>query len=213
MTEAAIASQSIPPFQAIVLDGVGTVVFTQSADGSFSVSEDSQSDLLGVDVRDGTLYIGTGSRKGTIRIVNFKTLPDVRVSAPSLERLSISGAGKADISSLKTGHLEVSVDGAGAIRLGSVELDSCDVSIGGAGSVSGNGKAREQSISIVGTGNFSGDGLVGEAVSVSIAGAGRAKVHATRILTAEIGGVGQISYVGDPQVQSRITGLGRIKRA
>ena len=92
---------------------------------------------------------------------------------------------------------------------GNVTLDSCDVTIGGAGTVSATGTAREQSISIVGTGNFSGDMLVGETVDVNIAGAGRAKVHATRELVAEIGGVGQISYLGDPSVRSRVTGLGR----
>jgi hypothetical protein len=213
MPDSTLVPTSVPPFTAIVLDGVGTVVFTQNTDGSYSISEGEHTEMLGSDVRNGTLYIGKGKTRGSFRIVNFKAMPDVRVSAPSLERLSISGAGKADISNLRTGHLEVAVDGAGSIRMGSVELDSCEVTIGGAGSVSANGTAREQSISIVGTGNFSGDQLVGQTVSVNIAGAGRAKVHATRELEAEIGGVGQISYVGDPSVRSRVTGLGRIKRA
>jgi hypothetical protein len=78
--------------------------------------------------------------------------------------------------------------------------------------VKASGIARTQEISIVGTGNFSGEALVGETVHVEIAGAGRAKVHATQDLRAEIGGVGQITYVGDPRVKSHVGGLGRIKK-
>jgi len=211
MSEAAIAQRTLPPFHAIVLDGVGSVVFTQSADATWSVTGNDGQEMLDVDVREQTLHIDMASR--TMRIVNFRTVPNLRVSAPDLTSLTISGAGKAEVTQLTTGHLEVSVDGAGTIRLGNVALDSCDVTIGGAGTVSATGTAREQSISIVGTGNFSGDTLVGETVNVNIAGAGRAKVHATRELVAEIGGVGQISYLGDPSVRSRVTGLGRIKRA
>ena len=52
-----------------------------------------------------------------------------------------------------------------------------------------------------------------ESARVNIAGAGRAKVHATEDLAVEIGGVGLVSYVGEPNVQQNVAGLGRVKKA
>ena len=212
MPEATPTMQQTAPFSAIVLDGIGTVYFEQSSDGTYAVSMDG-TDLgaMGLDVRNETLHINVISK--SVVVINFRPRPEYRVVAPDLRKLTISGAGRAEINGLRTSDLTVAVDGAGNIHLTNQILERCQVSIGGAGNVRATGTARVQEISIVGTGNFSGEGLVGESVNVSIAGAGIAKVNATTDLVADIGGVGQITYIGDPQVRSRIGGLGRIKKA
>ena len=66
MSEAATSQHSMAPFHAIVLDGVGTIVFTQSADATWSVTGNDGQELLDVDVRDQTLHIDMATR--TIRI-------------------------------------------------------------------------------------------------------------------------------------------------
>ncbi|HQY30470.1 MAG TPA: head GIN domain-containing protein, partial [Thermomicrobiales bacterium] len=205
-------SRTLPPFHTIELDGVGTIVFNQAQSQSFQLEgPDSHVAAISAEVIDGVLIISTESR--TIRIMNSGLVPRYIVSAPTLRKLTISGAGRAEIGELRTESITIAVDGAGDVRLPKLQVDHCQVTIGGAGNVRAAGIATRQEIAIVGTGNFSGDELVGESVHVSIAGAGRAKVHATADLRAEIGGVGQISYLGDPKVHSEITGLGRIKRA
>jgi len=203
--------RTIPNFLAITLDGIGTVRFSQ--DDAVTCSVEGEPDaltLIETDVEGGVLHIRTQFR--SVKVISFKTMPVYLLTAPNLTAVTLNGAGRAEIGRLKTDNLTVTVDGAGDIRLNNQTLETCKIVIAGAGNVKASGIARSQEISIVGTGNFSGEALVGETVHVEIAGAGRAKVHATQDLRAEIGGVGQISYVGDPRVKSHVGGLGRIKK-
>jgi hypothetical protein len=204
-------TRQLESFTAISLDGIGTVRFIQDETSQCTIeAEPNAFALIRLDVEKGVLHIHTTFRSA--KVISFKSMPTYSVSGPELRKLTLNGAGRAEISRLIAPLLEVSVDGAGDIRMKDQTLEMCRITIAGAGNVKASGTATNQEISIAGTGNFSGETLVGETVRVDISGAGRAKVHATKDLTAEIGGVGQISYIGDPRVKSHVGGLGRIKK-
>ena len=199
-------------FDAISLDGVGTVEFVQQPEYGLTVEcEPDAVDLITTTVTDGTLHINT--KLISVKFISLKHPPVYKISAPDLRSIELRGAGRAIIGELKTDHLLVSVDGAGDIRLTNQSLGDCRVQISGAGNVKAAGTATVQDIEIRGTGNYSGEQLVGETGRVNIAGAGRAKVNISRELRVDIGGVGSVSYLGDPALQSNIHGLGRVKRA
>ena len=205
-------NRSVGEFHAISLDGVGTVNFTQDDATTLTVeAEPDALPLITTEVRDGTLHIQT--KVLSVKAIHLKHPPVYSITSPNLDQVELRGAGRALIGRLKSDQLAVSVDGAGDVRLTNQTLGACRIKIAGAGNVKAAGIATTQQIDITGTGNFSGEQFVGETAKVNIAGAGRARVHATEDLAVDIGGIGSVTYVGDPRIRPNIQGLGRVKKA
>jgi hypothetical protein len=205
-------NRPVGEFHAISLDGVGTVNFTQDDATTLTVEAEPEAlPLITTEVRDGTLHIQTKVR--SVKAIHLKHPPVYSITSPNLDQVELRGAGRALIGRLKSDQLAVSVDGAGDVRLTNQTLGACRIKIAGAGNIKAAGIATTQQIDITGTGNFSGEQFVGETVKVNIAGAGRAKVHATEDLAVDIGGVGSVTYVGDPRIRPNVQGLGRVKKA
>lgn len=205
-------SRPVDAFHAISLDGVGTVNFAQDDVTTLNIeAEPDALEMITTEVRDGTLHIQT--KLLTTKIISFKHPPVYTITSPSLDALDIRGAGRASVGRLKSDQLAISVDGAADVQLTNQNLGACRIEIAGAGSVKAAGTATTQEVVILGTGNFSGETFVAQSARVNIAGAGRAKVHATEDLAVEIGGVGTVTYIGEPNVQQNVAGLGRVKKA
>jgi hypothetical protein len=202
----------IGEFQAISLDGVGVVEYVQDDATTLKIEAEPEAmALISTEVVDGVLRIQT--QLLTVKAIHFKRPPVYTVTGPTLNQLDLRGAGRAKIGRLKADQLVVTVDGAGDVQLTNQTLGTCRIKIAGAGNIKAAGIATVQEISITGTGNFSGDQFVGETAKVNIAGAGRAKVHATQDLAVDIGGVGSVTYIGDPRITPNVGGLGRVKKA
>ena len=212
MASTTTEERPVGEFHAISLDGIGTVNFTQDDATTLTVEAEPEAlPLITTEVREGTLHIQT--KLLTVKAFHFKHAPVYTVTSPALDQIDLRGAGRALIGRLKSDQLVVTVDGAGDVRLTNQTLGACRIKLAGAGNVKAAGIATTQEIDITGTGNFSGEQFVGETAKVSISGAGRAKVHATQDLAVEIGGVGSVTYVGDPRITPNVGGLGRVKRA
>jgi hypothetical protein len=205
-------NRPVGEFHAISLDGVGTVNFTQDDATTLTVEAEPEAlPLITTEVRDGTVHIQT--KVLTVKAIHLKRPPVYSITSPNLDQVDLRGAGRALIGRLKADQLAVSVDGAGDVRLTNQTLGACRIKIAGAGNIKAAGIATTQQIDITGTGNFSGAQFVGETVKVNIAGAGRAKVHATEDLAVDIGGIGSVTYIGEPRIRPNVQGLGRVKKA
>jgi hypothetical protein len=205
-------NRPVGEFHAISLDGVGTVNFTQDDATTLTVEAEPEAlPLITTEVQDGTLHIQT--KVLSVKAIHLKHPPVYSITSPNLDQVELRGAGRALIGRLKSDQLVVSVDGAGDVRLTNQMLGACRIKIAGAGNIKAAGIATTQQIDITGTGNFSGEQFVGETVKVNIAGAGRAKVHATEDLAVDIGGIGSVTYVGEPRIRPNVQGLGRVKKA
>jgi hypothetical protein len=55
--------------------------------------------------------------------------------------------------------------------------------------------------------------LTTQDASVRISGSAHVKLDARKTLTASISGAGDVEYYGDPKVERRVSGIGRIERA
>jgi len=195
----------------ISLDGIGSLHYRQGEVPTLTVgAEPDAMALIITEVRDGTLHIET--RFKSTKAIAYKSPPVYTISTPTLTELTLRGAGRAQIESLTDRRLELMLDGAGQIKLDKVVLESFRLEVKGAGTVTAVGSALVQDIILQGTGNFSGGALAGEDVQVLIPGAGRAKVNASKTLRVEIGGVGSVSYIGNPSVEKKMGGLGIIKQ-
>jgi hypothetical protein len=54
--------------------------------------------------------------------------------------------------------------------------------------------------------------LQAETVAISISGAGKAEVAASKILKVSISGAGKVTYTGNPTVEKRISGAGSVRQ-
>lgn len=212
MTAAQNETRPMTLIHGIALNGIGTFRFSQGETPSLVVNAEPEAlPLIKTEVIDGVLTINT--KLMTTSAVSYKTGPVYTVTAPTLTELRLGGAARAFVDNLKARRLEVELDGAGDIRLTSVTLESLRVEISGAGNVTASGTCPELDVIINGTGNFSGGDLQGDTAQVRIPGAGRAKVNAGKKLIVEIGGLGMVSYLGNPELDRNVGGLGKVSKA
>lgn len=178
---------------------------------SFNVVLEGDEDLLDaidVKVRDGRLTI----RKPNWRQARNEKLT-VYVTMPEIESLSVSGSGTLiNKGSLKCDELNIGVSGSGDIELDNLSANSLDIGISGSGvMLEGNG-AEDASISISGSGGVTAEDFKLEKMEVSISGSGRCKVWVEDSLIARVSGSGSIYYKGDPNIDSKSSGSGKVKK-
>ena len=140
---------------------------------------------------------------------------DVYITMPGLEGLSESGSGKAEVVNdiEHVDDLYLSVSGSGRIVTSDLYADELDCNISGSGDIiiEGGGSADKAEISISGSGTYSGKDLEINNLRVSVSGSGDCYCRVTGYLTARISGSGNISYSGNPQIDSRSSGSGRLR--
>ncbi|HMA11199.1 MAG TPA: DUF2807 domain-containing protein [Steroidobacteraceae bacterium] len=142
-------------------------------------------------VRNGVLVVLIRERGGW-----FQRGPaaKLRIQAPTLDSVQISGAGD--------------------FNLHAVSGDRLDISVQGAGKLEADGTIGKLTARIDGAGSADLTKLAATDADVAVNGAGNLDVHATGILNAEVNGVGSISYSGNPQkVVPSVHGVGSISPA
>ena len=180
--------------------------------------------------KDGTLQIGK-RKKGwkKFRYINknvhydlvVKNLTHVSVSGSGdidAEKLSggkcsvnISGSGDIEIDQINSDKLKANVSGSGDIDIENLSANFLEVSINGSGNIELDGKIDELDVTINGSGDFTGNDLKSENVSINIYGSGNSSVYAIESLDVHIFGNGDVTYHGNPIVNSRTTGSGAIR--
>ncbi|SFD10370.1 Putative auto-transporter adhesin, head GIN domain [Chitinophaga sp. CF118] len=135
----------------------------------------------------------------------------VRLTAPSVTELSLSGSGNIKlINTLDNEEMvKMNVSGSGDIS-GTVHSPEINVNVTGSGNIKAGGETRDLEVNIAGSGNFEGKSLMAESASVNIAGSGDAEVHASVKLDAKVVGSGDVNYLGNPEVSSKIMGSGSV---
>jgi hypothetical protein len=106
-----------------------------------------------------------------------------------------------------------SMSGAGETTLTHVNGDSLDVRFGGAGSLKADGSVRNLRLEVGGVGSIDTRELHADNANVNVGGVGSVKVWASQRLDASVGGVGSLTYYGDPkQVNTSGGGLGSVSK-
>ena len=115
----------------------------------------------------------------------------VKITVPTLDGVSVSGAGDIHVTGLKAGEMEAGVTGSGDVTL--------------------NGVVDRLRAHITGSGDLRAGELGAKDVRVTVTGSGDATVHATEELDASVTGSGDVRYSGNPpQVRKNVTGSGDI---
>jgi hypothetical protein len=182
--------RGVDAFHSVELRGTATVELVVGPPGSLTLTAGPATlRETTTTVRNGLLVIEHESK--WFRFSDHDNLK-LRITTPALNSFSLSGAGEVDIDAGKGDALAVVLSGAGEIRVRG-ERQSLNARINGAGSID------LSKLSAVDA-------------SLYVNGAGNLTTLVTGSLQAEVNGVGNIRYAGNPQkVEPTINGVGSIK--
>ena len=91
------------------------------------------------------------------------------------------------------------------------ELQS--ITLNGVGNVKlSEGNASDLKISLSGAGNIDAQNYQVENIFITQSGVGNSKIWATNSLSGALSGVGNISYKGNPTVNIKVSGVGKVNR-
>jgi len=123
----------------------------------------------------------------------------VHVTAPSLDKLVISGSADMTILDvLKNAQkIDIEISGSGDLK-GPVDAPAVSVDINGSGNVELKGSTKDFDCTVSGSGDVNCGGLQSENTNISVSGSGSAHVFASVHLAARVAGSGDIYYSGNP---------------
>ncbi len=166
--------RSVTDFKAIEVGGIFEVEVVAQKD--FSVEVDADDNLLQfirTEVKGGTLEISAEKKispRGRIR---------VRISAPDIESLQVSGVSKLSLVDLKNDSLKVDASGASKINVA--------------------GETKNLEVELSGASKIEAENLKAENVDVDGSGASCASVNVSGDLKADLSGASKVTYSGNPR--------------
>lgn len=213
-----------------------TVIYSQQQEAapSLTVTVDQNIfDLFDFATEGNTLYIGTKDEKLRERIrptqftittnstglrkVDMASIETFNVTGKlvSTDKVKLSMAGKGTINmedSVMVDELEIRLAGSFTTNIKSLLVRKFDGDIAGNATLNLAGKGEKASINIAGKGKVNAFDFELSEISCSIAGKGTLNTFAKDRIKAEIAGIGNIYYKGDPSVNLKKAGLGKIKK-
>ena len=157
--------------------------------------------------------------RGTTLEVNSKRRLDSRegvfihIPVGNLSRLSCSGASEVSTTKpLQTKDLDIDLSGAGKLDL-MLDAENISLDVSGATLVYLDGAAKLLEINMSGAGSLEASELEVQDCVARISGVGKILVNFKGTLDAEVSGLGQVEYVGEPEsVKGDVSGVGNIDR-
>ena len=195
-------------FNAISISGGWTADIRYSE--TFSIQIETDENIfpdLDISVAGTTLNIGFKSGYSI-----SPTQCKVSITMPALIKLQTAGSLTAIISSFNMAKDSMSIDiaGSGNITARDITVNTLKVDVSGSADFSATGKAENMIADISGSGDIKTTDFETEKADISISGSGSAKVWVTRHLKADIGASGSIRYKGNPVIETKSSGSGRI---
>jgi Putative auto-transporter adhesin, head GIN domain len=179
-------SREVSDFTEIVLGGSGRVLVEVTGTESLTIeAEDNIIPLLETTVSDGRL------RLDTTRSISPTTEVLYTITAANLDGLAVSGSGVVEAEAIDGSDFRVDISGSG------------DVAV--EGTLSG-----VLSVSISGSGEFDGEALTAPDGEVDVSGSGHSVVNVTDTLDVSVSGSGDVEYLGQPSVDSDVSGSGTV---
>jgi Putative auto-transporter adhesin, head GIN domain/SHOCT-like domain len=133
-----------------------------------------------------------------------------RVSAVTVNRVTISGSGTVRAEALRSEDLRLEISGSGEMVFPQLIASAVSLGISGGGKMTVSGEAGSVAVRISGSGNVQTGELATQAAEVRISGSGNVRVNAAQTLDVQISGSGSVKYAGQPQISQRISGSGSV---
>ena len=170
-----------------------------SAEGAFNVEVVCQKDpSLEIEADDNILpLIAVEITHGVLRLKNtnsysIKEPVVIRLTVPNLEGLSVSGAGKFDVSKVKSQNFVLEAHGAAQIKV-SGTTESLNISANGAGSIDAHSLQASKAV-------------------VESNGVAKVDIDVSDQLDVTVSGPSTVTYQGDPKINKSIRGPGKVQK-
>ena len=190
--QAAEQTRSVAPFTAISNSGPVNLRIEVGKAQSVTVAGDEdfvpelETEVVGSELR---LHL----RHETHDFDNHHGGLHVTITLPQLTAFTMTGAGQTTISHMSGDHLDVSFVGAGGLKA--------------------EGTVKNLKLDVSGVGSIDTRELHADTANINLAGVGSVRVWAGQSLDATVGGVGSLTYYGEPKVvNTRGGGLGSIAK-
>jgi hypothetical protein len=191
--QAAEQTRSVGPFTSVSNTGPVSVRIEVGKPQSITVSgkddlvDDLQTEVVGNELR---LHL----KRDSVTFNSHHGSLRVTITVPQLTAFSMAGAGETVITHMSG--------------------DSLDLHFAGAGSLKADGSVKDLKLDVGGVGSIDTRELHADTATVNVGGVGSVKVWAGTRLDASVGGVGSLTYYGDPKtVNTSGGGLGSISKA
>lgn len=188
------------------LDFIG---ISGSAKGTVSGIDE---EALHIDVSGAGGLTIDGNAKGVATDVSGSGKLVARLQSPGTLQGDVSGDASAELKGT-FGNTDLMVSGSGNIELSEVKADTVELRMSGSATAKVAGSAA--SVHVTGEGAVHADlnGLQSQTCNVEASGASQLYVDATKTLTAGASGAASVTYRGNPQVQSDVSGAGQVSAA
>ena len=130
-------------------------------------------------------------------------------------RVKIDGSGDftvEDAMIIENG-LDINVDGSGETYFQDLSVKNIDIFVDGSGHMTLRGDCDDLDIRIAGSGDVLAFALDALDVDIDTNASGDCEVNAINQLSVDIDGSGDVFYKGDPEINSRLRGSGRLRNA
>jgi Putative auto-transporter adhesin, head GIN domain len=180
-------TRDVSGFTAIDVSGAFEVEIVAQKDFSVEVeADDNLLELIKTEIDGDTLKI-----KSEKSIKSSNPLR-IRISAPNIESLDLSGASKVNIVNLNNDSLSLDSSGASKIKL--------------------EGTTKNFDVEMSGASKLDAENLKAENVSVDSSGASSAYVYVTNELKVDLSGATNVTYSGSPKsVHKKASGASSVK--
>lgn len=199
--------RSLDSYHTIELNGSNELEVVEGIDYQLKIiAESNLMEFIRTEVKSGKLVISTEKN------VRLKPSEKIKLVAttPQLEKLRLNGSGQAVIDLMGTENAELTLNGSGKI-IATLNSNGLEAAINGSGDMMLKGNAKSANLQINGSGDlFAGELIVREA-NARISGSGDMHLFVSNLLTATITGSGDILYGGNPELDIKTTGSGRVK--
>jgi len=200
--------RKVSAFNGIEVSGAFDVVLIQGTTTSVTVeADDNLMDLIKTEVKGNTLEIDTKKP-----ISHSKSLK-VFVTFTELKSIECSGAVNLE-SQGKLTLTELSIDGSGASNSKlDLAVDRLTIDCSGGSKLKLSGTAKDVGVDASGAVDLFAFDFIAENYKLSISGAGKAEINATKNLNVDISGAASVRYKGSPNIYQDISGAGSVKKA
>ncbi|HEY0426319.1 MAG TPA: head GIN domain-containing protein [Pyrinomonadaceae bacterium] len=180
-------NRRVSDFKAIDVSGAFEVEITAQKDFSLEVeADDNLLPLIKTEVDGETLQIRSEKRFSTSNPLK------IRISAPDIDSLDLSGASKVNLVNLNNDGLKLDSSGASKIKV--------------------EGTTGDFDVEMSGASRLDAENLKAENVSVDSSGASNAMIFVTNELRADLSGATNVTYSGNPKsVQKKTSGASWVK--
>jgi Putative auto-transporter adhesin, head GIN domain len=182
-----VQKRDVQPFKSIATEGAFNIEVVCQKDLSLEIeADDNILELVETDVSNDVLHLKN------VKGYSMAEPVEIRISVPNLEGLSVSGAGKIDITGMKNEKFEIDSDGAPSIKV-SGSTNVVDIDSSGAAKIDTHNLHAEKGV-------------------VDSKGVSNIEVDVRDQLDVTISGPSTVTYQGDPSINKTIHGPGKLER-